>query len=326
MRIFTFENCDKYIRSRSSAGGLFSALAENTINHGGVVYGVSFDPNWEPCHCRIDCASKIDKLRGSKYVFTNISKCFPLLSDDIAANRTILIVGTPCQIASVRKKFGDNDNLLLVEVVCHGAPDPKYWNIYLNELLASQQKTRADIVSISFRDKTNGWKNYSVRIDFKDGTRFIQSHRNNPYILAFIYDYTLKSGCSKCPFKYPNSKADISMGDFWGIESLAPEIDNNLGTTIAISNTSRGEDALSGIATPITLSVEDVARFNPAIINAPNTPSNILEFELAVDKEGFNTAVNKFLKFILDSRNKGISMRYRLYCLLRKIFAIFKKG
>lgn len=309
MDIYIYNNTNYDVRARSSAGGLFSALAESTISRGGAVYGAAFDADWRICHAHIDSIADLDSLRRSKYAFTDITTCFGQLADDLASGRPLLVVGTPCQIAIIRKKFGERANMLMVEVVCHGAPQPKYWDMYLDELLKSQGKNRADIASINFRDKTEGWKNYSVRVDFKDGSQFIQNHRDNLYILAFVYDYTLRQGCSKCPYKYPNSKADISMGDFWGIYVLAPEANNDLGTTIAIANTDKGTTVLSSLADATNLTVEEVAKYNPALIKAPNVPSDKPEFEAAVANEGFHSAASRFLKSVFDRRAKSTSLR-----------------
>lgn len=325
MDIYIYNNANYDVRARSSAGGLFSALAEATLLHGGVVYGATFDNDWRICHSCIDSISNLDTLRRSKYAFTDISRCFNQLSQDIAANKPILVVGTPCQIAAVMKRFGKVDNMQLVEVVCHGAPQPKYWDMYLDELLKSQGKSRADIASINFRDKTEGWKNYAVRVDFKDGSQFIQNHRDNLYILAFVYDYTLRQGCSKCPCKYPNSKADISMGDFWGIEVLAPEANNDLGTTIAIANTDKGTTVLSSLADATNLTVEDVAKFNPAIVKAPKVPSDKSEFEAAVAKDGFHSAASRFLKSVFDRRAKSTSLRSSARHIIRCAYTYLTK-
>jgi len=321
MRVFYFENDDASVRANSSAGGLFTVLAELTINNGGVVYGASFDKNWSVVHSRVERIDDISKLRGSKYVFTDIRPCLDPIEDDLKDSRRVLFCGTPCQVATVRKRFGENEDLLLVEVVCHGAPQPKYWDLYLNELLQKQGKSRNDISSINFRDKTEGWKNYSVRIDFKDGSCFTQSHRVNPYILAFIYNYTLRTGCSKCSFKCPNSKADISMGDFWGIETLAPDLDNNLGTTIAISDTAKGEAILNRIAYATTLSIDQLTQYNPAIEKAPDVPFDVCKFEQQTCIKGIHYAANNAMTPILNKNISSLKSRIKhlLYGVFRKV-------
>ena len=324
MKIYTFENRTIDIRAYSSAGGLFTALAEIVLNKGGVVYGASFDEDWSVVHRRIDNVADICHLRGSEYVFTDINGCFSQVCADLKDGRTVLFSGTPCQIAAVRKKFGYHENILLVEVVCHGAPKKEYWSLYLDELLKNQGKTQDEIASINFRDKTKGWKNYSVCVEFKGGSRFIQNHRDNLYIQAFVHDYTLREGCTKCPFKNPNSKADISMGDFWGIEALAPNIDNNLGTTIAIADTAKGESILDSIACRTYFSVEQVAQYNPAIVKSPSVPLDKPEFDTTVKAEGFHYAAAKFLKPVFDSRDRKMSFRNQLRSFIYRVYSFIK--
>ena len=234
------------VRLKSSAGGVFSLLAEDVIAKGGVVYGAAFDSNWSVVHCRVDNTDDIAKLRGSKYVYSNYTQSIADVLNDLNDGRKVLFSGTPCQIAAMKARTGENDNLLSVEVVCHGAPEAKYWERYIDEVCRNNGLSRCDIESISFRDKRTGWKGYSFTIIFKNGKIFTQRGSENLYMRIFLSDYTIRRACFRCPFKYPDgSKADITLGDFWGIEKIAPQIDNNHGTTIVIARTQRGETSIS---------------------------------------------------------------------------------
>lgn len=311
MKIFASHNPDEKIRRESSAGGIFSMLAEHVLSEGGVVYGAAFGQEWNVRHIRIDTVDELWRLRGSKYVFSDF-KCTPSeIENDIENGRKVLFSGTPCQVAAIRKRLGNHPLLLLVETVCHGAPDARYWEQYLEELLKKLRRKPTDIASINFRDKRTGWKNYSFTIAFNDGGVFSQPHDDNLYMRAFLQDLTLRKSCFVCPFKYPNgSKADITIGDFWGISQLAPEIDNDLGTTIVIARTEKGMSYTDFLRNDCELNLENAALYNPAITSSATKPCKREAFEQDADK-------NKLLP--LFSRYAKRPFRQTLYLKLARL-------
>lgn len=290
MNFLAASHTDETIRMCSSAGGVFSLLAERILKDGGVVYGAAFDEKWQVVHRRVTSIKELDSLRRSKYVFSKIGTSLIDVIADLSAGRRVLFSGTPCQVAAIRKKAGNNPCLLCVEIFCHGAPRPRYWMSYLNKLCTKQKRTIADISSINFRDKNKGggWKDYNFSICFKDGHEFSQSHDENLYMRAFLSNYLLRESCFDCKYKYPNGTcADITLGDFWGISQIAPDIDNNLGTTLVIARTSLGQSFLSEIQMEqieIDLSIEMIARYNPALTTSSQRPIKHKDFEIATKK------------------------------------------
>ena len=280
MKIFAAHNPDAEIRKESSAGGVFSILASQILRAGGIVYGVGFNLEWKVVHLRIDNEDELWRIRGSKYVYSHIGTSITDACRDLDNGHKVLFSGTPCQVAAMRKRAGDNPNLLLVEVICHGAPEPKYWQRYLDEICTKHHRSRSDIQSINFRDKRTGWKDYSFTICFSEGKLFTQRHDDNLYMRAFLSDLTLREVCFRCPFKYPDgSHADITLGDFWGITQLAPEIDNNYGTTIVIARTSKGTEATALITTDNSeYKLEEIAKYNPALTTSANPSENKASF------------------------------------------------
>lgn len=305
MEIFAAHNPDATLRHESSAGGVFTMLAEDVLGRGGVVYGAGFDGDWHIVHRRVDTVDGLKSLRGSKYAFSEYITALKDAKKDLAAGRPVLFSGTPCQIAAIDRLAGNEPQLLKVEVVCHGAPKQEYWIQYLSELCARLGKSRSGIKSISFRDKSTGWKGYSFTVKFADGTIFTQPHDDNAYMRAFLADLTLRDACFSCPFKYPDgSRADITLGDFWGIDQLAPDMDNNLGTTLVISRTPAGNSALqsAGISVSDTYALGDVARYNPAITNHVSVPTIRTAFERLVSDRSLAYAMKKFASRPLRER------------------------
>lgn len=305
MKIFAYNNPDNNIRSQSSSGGLFTSLALEVLSEGGVIYGASYDENWNVRHIRVNNERDLHLLRGSKYVFSSF---IPLLSDaisDLESGIKVLFSGTPCQIAAIAKRvystFNQNDhrisNILLVEIVCHGAPEPRYWSRYITEQSEHLGYSSSDIAEINFRDKHSGWKNYNFTIGFKDGKKLTQPHDKNPWMRAFLADLTVRRACFHCPFKYPNgSRADITIGDFWGINKLAPALDNNLGTTIAIARSQQGIEVMNNLVSTLkftyptaitelhSLKLEELIKCNPAIRFHPKFSAKRIQFDSKAEK------------------------------------------
>jgi len=311
MRIIASHNPNNNIRSHSSAGGVFTQLAERIIEDGGVVYGAAFDSDWKVSHRRVDNISDLSKLRGSKYVFSDFLESIDNAIKALESGRKVLYSGTPCQIAAIQKRAGNRDNLLLVEVVCHGVPEASFWDMYLDSLCKKLNQKRCEIQSIDFRDKRTGWKSYSFTIIFRDGKIYTQRGGANLYMRAFLRDYTIRKACFKCPFKYPDgSKADITIGDFWGIEKISPEIDNNQGTTVLIARTAKGIAAVSQLEAMAELTLEEVATYNPAICTPANKPQQYEEFVNEAD--GADDIMSVFQEYAgigTTERIKGIIKR-----------------
>lgn len=312
MKIFAAYNPNSQVRHESSAGGVFSMLAQDILNRGGIVYGAAFDDYWHVVHSRVDTTNALSFLRGSKYAFSDFTGALKQVQNDINKGCEVLFSGTPCQIATIDKLIGDNKLLLKVEVVCHGAPKPEYWTRYLDELCVRNGKTMQDISSINFRDKSTGWKEYSFTVNFSDGTEFSEIHDDNLYMRAFLADLTLRDACFRCPFKYPDgTRADITLGDFWGISQLAPEADNNLGTTIILSRTALGDDALSraGLEVSDQYSLDDVSRYNPAITGVVPCPASRDAFERAATPGHLIAAMKRYASRPLRQRLKLMILR-----------------
>lgn len=120
------------VRMDSSAGGAFTAIASYVLERGGVVFGAAYNKNFQVRHTYIEKVEELRKFRNSKYVQSDMGNCFRQARDFLKADRWVCFSGTPCQIeglANFLKK--PYEQLILVDVVCHGIPSPLIWNKYL---------------------------------------------------------------------------------------------------------------------------------------------------------------------------------------------------
>ena len=184
------------IRLISSLGGIFTLLAEKTINNNGVVFGAKFNNKWDVIH---DYSEKLDGIgvfRGSKYVQSQIGDNYKKAQKFLQEGREVLFSGTPCQIAGLHRFLNKAyHNLITIDIICHGVPSPMVWQKYI------QQYHQKQITDISFRDKTNGWKNYEFVIASAQHTIIRENRANNVFMNLFLSDLCLRPSCSNCPAK-----------------------------------------------------------------------------------------------------------------------------
>lgn len=244
LRVLAAINKDEKIRLKSSSGGIFYLIAKKTINEGGVVFGARFDENWQVIIDYADDMKGIEAFMGSKYVQARIDKAYIDVKRFLTLGRKVLFSGTPCQVAGLHKFLRKPyENLLTIDFVCHGTPSPKVWRMYIEELIISKKSVK----SISFRNKTNGWRHLYFSVDYDDNmnvTSIINSAYENQYMKAFLADLTLRPSCYSCAAKSCSSLSDITLADFWGIWNVNPELNDNKGTSMLFINTQKGENAL----------------------------------------------------------------------------------
>ena len=134
--VYAAKNLNEEIRRQSSSGGIFTLIAESIIQEGGVVFGARFNENWEVVHDYTETIEGLAAFRGSKYVQSRIGNTYLSAKDFLLAGRKVLFSGTPCQIAGLKAFLQDDyDNLLTVDLVCHGVPSPLVWKRYLDETI-----------------------------------------------------------------------------------------------------------------------------------------------------------------------------------------------
>lgn len=244
-------NIDNAKRQCSSSGGIFTAIAETIIAKGGVVFGAGFDDKYEVHHMLIEDESELCKLRGSKYVQSRIADLFRIAKEFITKGKLVLFVGTPCQIAGLKSFLGKHqyNNLITIDFICHGVPSPTIWKKYLDDVIAEHSNQK--ICNINFRNKKYGWKKYCVSFEFDSGETELILFKQNTYMHDFINNLSLRPSCYNCYFKGPNRSSDITLGDFWGIEKIDPQMDDDKGTSLVFINTMLGLDIFNKISTQI---------------------------------------------------------------------------
>lgn len=207
----------------STSGGAASVLTRHILDKGGVVYGCSVLPGIRIEHVRIDKIEDAARLKGSKYVQSSITGVLPSIHDDVKGGRQVLFIGTPCQVAAVKRMFMQQpDNLFLVDIICHGVPSNKWLADYISEYLKIDKDK---VTSVKFRT-TNAYQ-----LCVYDGDRLLYQSRSlwqhryeDLYMDTFIDGFTNRDSCFSCHYAKPERISDITIGDFWG---LGEEVDDS---------------------------------------------------------------------------------------------------
>lgn len=237
-------NPNEKIRKESSSGGIFTAIASVVLAEGGVVFGARFDTDWSVMHDYTETYEGLAAFRGSKYLQSRIGNTFHQAEDFLKAGRKVLFTGTPCQISGLRRYLRkDYPNLLAMDFICHGVPSPLVWQRYLQEVQEKQTNTK--ISQIYFRDKTFGWKKFSIKInqkkDLEEITIISEPFPQNIYMQGFLKDIYLRPSCYSCTAKSMKSGSDLTIGDFWGIHQTLPNWDDDRGTSCVLIQTGKGK-------------------------------------------------------------------------------------
>lgn len=190
------------VRQNSSSGGIFHALAERVLQEGGVVFGAGFDDNWEVSHQPAEIEEELAALQVSKYLQSRAEDVYQKVRQELSAGRKVLFYGTPCQCAALRSVLRrDDENLLLVDFICHGVPSPAVWREYLAKRTGGEE-----IQGIYFRNK------YLAEDLYTD-----------LYLKGFLQNLYLRPSCHECHFCRQNRPTDITLADFWGVAEELPE-------------------------------------------------------------------------------------------------------
>lgn len=314
-------NKDEAVRLDSTSGGVFSALAMDTFSRKGFVGGAVYLDDYSVTHIITDDPARLTDLRSSKYLESRFEHIFPAAQKLLEEGHEVFITGTPCQIAALYSYLKkDYPNLLTCDFICLGVPSPKVFQSYMKQ---REKKASAKVVKIKFKDKTFGWHNFALRIDFANGQRYCKDRGHDPYFIGYLqYKNFSRPSCYECNFK-SRQTADLTVGDFWGIENFAAEMDQDKGTSLILLNSSKGQSAFARIKENMNFRMmrsQDILPGNQAWKNSL-TPKggNRRKFFAALDKHDFDYVAAIYFPM------KGKAKLLRKFRSLKKLLKYFSK-
>ena len=321
-------NMNEDIRLKSSSGGIFTLIAEEIIKRGGVVFGAAFADDFRSVyHMYVDNIECLEKLRGSKYVQSKIGDTYKQAKNFLDRGRIVLFTGTPCQIGGLysylRKPY---ENLFTQDIICHGVPSPMVWEKYVDE---REKKSASTTQRMFFRHKKYGWKTYAVLFEFSNNTAYVKNLLEDSYMRIFLSNSCLRPSCYNCAFKSVQRQADITLADFWGIQNVLPEMDDNKGTSLVITHSSKGEMLISAISNSIifkTTDIKNAKKYNSALIKSAKMSeqrNNVLNETQSCE---IDKLADKFFHVKVKTRLISLLTRYGFFDTLKRIKLRLKKG
>ncbi len=314
----------------SSSGGIFTALSEAVFEHGGIVYGVYFDSEWNVRHGRAENVNDTLKFRGSKYIQSDNTVVYDLIKKDLKEGRYVLFSGTPCQCEGVKKYAEewklDDSKLILIDFVCHGVSSPTIWKQYIDFL----SQDRGQVGAYTFRNKDKGWKKSRTQILNTRG----EDISNNDYSFFDLYRSLLitRNSCFQCDFTSYKRCSDITLADFWNIDQLENNFNLEAGVSQILVNSSKGKKVFNWIINKIDyLQCSRMDCWQPHLEYPAEKPAGRTKFENYYTNNSFENVLQKYGRGTFVGKCKKVLMpivkKLGLYVIAGKLYnIIFCKG
>lgn len=271
---YAVKNKNDTVRQNSRSGGVFTAITDQYLENNGIVYGVALDENFEAFHARATQSEERDLFRGSKYIQSKVGTAYQEVKEDLINGKSVVFSGTPCQVNALKSYLGkvNCENLLLVDIVCHGVPSVKIWRDYLKYY---EKKENGKVVQVDFRNKKKfGWAASKETIWINE-----KSYDNDLFINLFNSGVIEREACFNCPYKNLERPGDITIGDFWGIEKVIKDFNDNKGVSLVICNTSKGQKCFKNIENKLkSIEVDINDCLQPALMHVNKKPRDSKRF------------------------------------------------
>ena len=295
-KVFAAHCNDNELRLNSSSGGVFTLLAECVLNNNGQVYGVSLSSDCRSCsYIKVEDKTHLQRLRGSKYFQAHPLMLYKEIEESLNAGRQVLFSGTGCQINALNSYLSkDFLNLITMDVICHGCPSQKLWDKHICNI---ENKNRDIVESVDFRNKKNGWSKYGIVYKLRNKEVFTK-RLEDPFMYFFLNNYCLRPSCYNCIAK-AHKTSDITLGDFWGVEELLPEMNDNLGTSLVLLRTEKGKVLFEKIKDQlkfIEVNYDNAVKKNSAEYKSVDRPSERDVFFADMNIMSFDELSKKYTK------------------------------
>lgn len=310
-------------RWNSTSGGIFSVFANKIYEERGYVGGAVYNDDFSVSNFISNNPADLKRLRSSKYLQSNAEGLYKKILALLKSGERVLACGTPCQMAALRRFLRkDYENLIIVDFLCRGVNSPKVYRKYLDSL---ERRYGSKIVDIKAKNKELGWRNLTRKVTFEDGQTYYGVLMEDDFRRGYHTNVYCRPSCYKCEFKGFPRIADISIGDFWGIEKYAPNLDNNIGTSLILVNSEKGRRFLESVRERMEfaeLPLSVAFSGNIALFKSIESPKiNRKEFFEDLDKETFESVTAKY--FPLRQQNVRRATFRQLLSVCRELRALW---
>lgn len=225
------------VRFNSTSGGAFTVISDYILDSQGLVYGATMKENYNVEHIVVHNKSQRDLLRKSKYLQSDLSNIYKDVLEKLKSGKKVLFTGTPCQVAGLKTFLNkDYDNLFTCDVICHGVPSKDVFKQYIK---LKENENKQQVESLDFRTKKFGQK-AAINIKFNE-KEYVRIFETDEFGVLFTGGYIMRDSCYNCKYATKERVSDITIGDFWGIDKIVPDFDDNKGVSMVLINTDKGK-------------------------------------------------------------------------------------
>lgn len=312
------------IRWDSTSGGAFSALAETVYEQGGYVSGAIYNEDFSVRNYVSNKPEDLEKLRSSKYLQSNATGLYKEIKQLLQKGEKVLACGTPCQMTALKSYLRkDYENLIIVDFICRGVNSPKVYRKYLDSL---EKKFNGKVVYVKAKNKELGWRNLTRKVVFNNGRSYYGIRIQDDFRRGYHTNVFCRPSCYSCKYKDFPRIADITIADYWGIEKVDKNLDNNVGTSMILLNSKKGisffeevEEKLEWIETKF----ESILPGNPALTKSIGIAHiDRKSFFQDLDTNDFDFVVKKYFPF---KSNANESFKKKIKNIVKKYHYIYKK-
>ena len=296
----------------SRSGAAFIAISDYILENGGIVYGVGYKDHFKVVHKRAINKEERNEFKGSKYVQSDLEGIFRQVKKDLKDGKMVLFSGTPCQTSGLNSFVGKKlrENLILVDIVCHGVPSPYIWRDYL---MYVENKYKSRVLKVDFRDKSRvGWTGHIESYLLENGNKI----ELKTYTNLFYQHIMLRPSCGKCYYTNIKRPSDFTIADYWGWEKIDKNMNSdNKGISLLFINTCKGAKIFDFIRKKLNVKrvqLDDCKQ--PNLSHPSELHYSCKKFEHYYSLKGF--------EFILNyDFEKGFDYKlYKLFSIIRRKF------
>lgn len=309
------------IRNESTSGGAFGAVSEYVLKKGGAVFGVALSSQNEVVHVKAESLEELTRLRRSKYVQSKQNDVYVNVRKELNSGKMVLYTGTPCQVEGLKNYLGkEYDNLITMDIFCHGVGSPLYWKKYLTYM---EQEYQSAISKIHFREKTYGYNSATMALYFDNGKSSHRGHDDDLYWAPFSKNYIYRPSCYACEFKKVNHRSDFSIGDFWRTDDLPTEFKNANGCSLLLCHSTKASEILECVKSKLNIVPYDLEQ--GLIVNGGHQPSMLIASAPCPKRRSeFFNDMERLNPRQLNQKYMPLSMKKRIACSLKPM--LYKLG
>lgn len=317
-------NKNMRVRWDSTSGGAFSALADVMYKQGGYVSGAVYNKDFSVRNLISNNPDDLVRLRSSKYLQSCAEGLYKETRDLLRKGEKVLACGTPCQMAALRSFLHkDYDNLIIIDFICRGVNSPKVYRKYLDSL---ERKYGGKVLYVKAKNKELGWRNLTRKVVFDNGNVYYGVRMDDDFRRGYHTNVFCRPSCYVCQYKGFPRIADITIADYWGIEKVDKNLDNNIGTSMILLNSKKGEVYFELVKDKLEWEYTQFESILPgnSALEKPIEPAKInrAQFFEDLDKGTFDDVVQKYFPL---QKGKGISLKGKIRQFIKPYYILHKK-